>query len=217
MDRIQRRVVDMFRNVSRWIVNNLTALSDVPEIEQTDEDLQTRLANIDRLASFTKESTKGATKEKAQAKTNLVDSVMAVVSALKFFAYKTGNLALRNEVSFCRTDFTRSSSQSLQNLAEFVLTKADAVKDHEKATLYLLTPETIAALGEALEYYRIHVTGPRQITVERKSANQQLEDLIDDTSDFLDDLVDQQMEAALAKDFPELLMSYQNARIIVDN
>ena len=215
MNSEQRNQVEMFRNVDKWLEEHADKLANVPDIGETSGELNTNLAKIDELATRTVETSAGATKEKALARNRLDLATLKLINSLKLFAQRTKDIGLLNEVDFNKSQIETCSSQLLLSRSGLVVNKAKAAQANGDAAKYNVTPEAIAEIEEAIAAFRNVTVIPRQIIATKKEANQRLEELIDDTMDFLRDEIDVQM-ANLEYDEPDLFNQYKNVRIIID-
>lgn len=211
----QRSRFNMLKNVLKWLSINMSRLIGIPDMEESFAELESRVKAIDLLSPKTTDTSAGATEEKRDAREKLIEVTMKLAAQLRLFASRVNLISLLNEVSWVKTDLVRSSAQHLQDQAEFILEKANGVKDHEQAAKYKVTVELITPVAEALIWYKETVTGPRQKVVSRSTSNELLNNQLDDTVDFVDNTIDLQLDT-IETDEPELYLSYQNARKIID-
>jgi len=143
----------------------------------------------------------------------LLDLTMIVAGALRAFATITGDVVLKGQMTFSRSDLGESADESIDDQAQVI---------HDTATTHVtpladygMKPARLTSLQDRITAYSLAVNTPRGATIDISSIVGLIDTQILKDRDLLENVIDPLMWQ-IAETNPELYARYKAARVIVD-
>jgi hypothetical protein len=170
---------------------NATITSTLPGFGMLFSQFSDNMIQMQVIREKRETDTTGIADTKRQLRVDLVARALDVSLKTTAYAKMTHNSTLLKEVYYPETKLRMSSGSTLKDRALLIHDKAEAnLKDLEP---YGITPESLAALKQAIELFNASIPKPRLILTEKKQATDQLANLIKSSKailEMIDSLVD---------------------------
>ena len=168
---------------------------------------------IDTAADTQETPTSGVTGDKAQARNELEEQVLAIADQLSALAVKNGDNDLAAKVEMTKSSLDKMTANQLEQTAERVASLANdniaALADFDVAAA------DVTALNTALAAFSTIKDSPRQAAVGRKAQTQSLPQLIADVRSIFRNEIDK-LVTKKKKANPDFYAGYFAARIILN-
>lgn len=208
---------DNIRTMFQTTLNFLDANNSIWSGTAAFADAVTRAKNgataIDTAADTQETPTSGVTGDKAQARNELEEQVLAIADQLSALAVKNGDNDLAAKVEMTKSSLDKMTANQLEQTAERVASLANdniaALADFDVAAA------DVTALNTALAAFSTIKDSPRQAAVGRKAQTQSLPQLIADVRSIFRNEIDK-LVTKKKKANPDFYAGYFAARIILN-
>ena len=154
-------------------------------------------------------STTGLTKTKNKAEQVVIKSAIELAAGLSALALRTKNEVLFAAVNFKKSDFNMMRNNQL--IATCRKLVAEAKLRPEELSAYLVTPDDVAKLEEAIANFEALVPAPQRSIGDNKMKREDLDDLMKQANTLMREEMDRMIVPYESK-APEFYRAYQNAR-----
>jgi hypothetical protein len=205
---------NMLRVVIRTLDEYASLYVGVPVFAATVKDLKTTVQAIEKEAVLQSQATrKGASEEKQEAETELVNRTVTVANVLSVLAADTKNSTLSEKVKVTKSLLYQQHDSVALDIARRIHAEAQANAGALEA--YGLSTEALAALETAVARYDTLMAAPRAAVTEAKQKTANIVRLLAETDTLLNDRLDKLM-SLFKLSAPDFYAIYFNARNIIN-
>ena len=214
MNKMQSNKYNMFVGVSGFLKKNRKAFKGVAAFEDTNAKYFELLGELMEVEARIEKGSKPTTLSKNKARIALAKKAGLISSSVSFYAYDTGNIELKNDVSYSYRRLIKA--REIDFIAIMGVIYSACEKYQAQLEKYRLSEEMITEFkNEILAFNKLdeHAGALRAGLF---ADYQRSRDLFEEIDDLLDGKVDK-MLIAMQSDHPKLFISYRAARTIIDH
>jgi hypothetical protein len=205
---------NMLQVVVHTLDENESLYAHIPVFTETVNKLKSKVKEIETESlRQSKADRKGATDEKQEAETELVNRTVTVANVLSVLAADTKNSTLSEKVKVTKSMLYQQHNSVALNIARRVLAEAQANAGSQDA--YGLSKDALTALETAIARYETLIVAPRVVVTGSKQVTSNIARLFAETDTLLNDRLDKLM-SLFKLSAPDFYAIYFNARNIIN-
>ena len=213
MTQDQDNIRTMFQTTLAFLDTNNSVWSGTAAFADAVTRAKTGVTTINTAADTQTTPTTGVTGDKAQARTDLEDKLLAVADQLAALAAKNNDNDLAAQVDVTKSTLDRMVDSDLESTAERVTNLATA--NIADLAAYGVTAADVTALNTLRTTYAGIKTAPRETAADRKAQTQSLPQLIAHVRSIFRNEIDKMM-TPFKKSNADFYNGYFASRVIVN-
>ncbi len=206
--------VNMIRATKTFCSANTAPTAGIAAFAPLVATVGTKITLIDGLDQVAMGSTSGVTLDTKAIRKAMTDLAFKCGSALTAYASSVNNNTLKAKVKYTETNYKEFKKEEVDDICQ-------TIRDEANTNILAAGPFGYVALDvtdlqTAINLYRTSIQNPRQAIISKKSANEQIKNLI---RQIIDDIFVNQMDKmvnTLKATQPVFLGKYFDAREVID-